>query len=348
MQPEKSWLNAFAWPTLRWAALAAGVVVAGSVLLLHRGEAPAVTPANSQIAVNTPSAVPQLPAPPAAEAPAPARDETPLAPASSKNTKTSGARTKLPSNTDSGILIADAGITGKNIADKRTKSKDSLRADKLSASGAAALDSPTPRSMSETVEVSDATIAAENLPSAGGNLMARNEAPAIEKAKPASPEIVGAQQVALQDSGADKKTEASAGRASGAALSPAMRSGYVLKKEALAKQAFAPSFKLQIAAGLLQRSVDGGQNWQTGLHADHPLLCYGVFEWDVWAGGEAGTLFHSTDGGVTWVPVQPTVKTQSLSTDVINIKVQATQVLISTRNNETWITADDGKTWEKK
>ena len=84
------------------------------------------------------------------------------------------------------------------------------------------------------------------------------------------------------------------------------------------------------------------------MHADHPLLCYGVFDWDVLAGGEAGTLFHSSDGGVTWVSVWPIVETQSLSTDVIGIKVQAMQVLISTRNNETWITADNGKTWEKK
>ena len=127
-----------------------------------------------------------------------------------------------------------------------------------------------------------------------------------------------------------------------------MNYGYVLKKEALAKQAFAPSFKLRIAAGLLQRSVDGGLNWQIGLRSDHPLLCYDILGWDVWAGGQAGTLFHSSDGGVTWVPVQPTVKAQSLSTDVVTIKVQAMQVLVSTSNNETWTTADNGKTWEKK
>src|ERR1700722_13251568 len=34
---NRSWLNlgSFAWPTLRWAALAAGIAVAASVLLLH-------------------------------------------------------------------------------------------------------------------------------------------------------------------------------------------------------------------------------------------------------------------------------------------------------------------------
>jgi hypothetical protein len=348
-QPGKSWMNAFAWPTLTWAALAAGVVVAGSVLLLHHGNTPAVTPPNQQIAVNPPSAAPQIPQP-SAQAPTPARDQTPLEPALSENTKTAGNRAKQPSNADSGILMGDATVAGAKIAGKNIagEKKDSFRADKLSATRAAAFDSPVPRSMTENVEVSDAAIAPEPVPSTAADLMARNEAPAIEKAKPASPEIVGTQQVALQDSGADKKTVTSAAHASGAALSPAIRNGYVLKKEALAKQAFAPSFKLRIAGGVLQRSVDDGLNWQIGLRSDHLLLCYGILDWDVWAGGETGTLFHSTNGGVTWVPVHPTVKTQPLSTDIVTIKVQGTQVLVSTSNKEVWSSADGGKTWEKK
>jgi hypothetical protein len=289
-QPEKSWMTALAWPTLRWAALAAGVVVAGSVLLLHHGNSPLVTPANQQIAVNPPSAAPQIP--PSAQAPAPARDEMSLEPALSKNTQTSRNRAKQPSNADSGILIPDA-IAGNKLAEAK---KDSFRGDKPSAAGERAFDSPAPRSMTENVEVSDAAIAPEPVPSTAANLMARNETPAIEKAKPASPEIVGAQPIALQDSEADKKTETSAARTSGAAPAAVMNYGYVLKKEALAKQALAPNFKLRIAAGLLQRSVDGGLNWQIGLRSDHPLLCYDILGWDVWAGGQAGTS----------VPLHPT------------------------------------------
>jgi hypothetical protein len=35
---ERNFLTAFAWPGLRWAALAAGVAVAASVLLMHPGK----------------------------------------------------------------------------------------------------------------------------------------------------------------------------------------------------------------------------------------------------------------------------------------------------------------------
>jgi hypothetical protein len=340
---EKNRLTTFAWPTLRWAALAAGVVVASSVLLLRSNKQAVVVVSSSYPTSAAPSpTVPIQKTQPLNQVSTSTRtDVAKVVPESSspKNLKADQAAPS-PTQTDSGMLMADAKIAGAK--------KDSFRTDKLSAAGAQALDSPAPRSVTESVEVSDASIATEPAPSAAANLMARDEAPAIEKAKPASPEIVGAQPVAMQQSGANKQMETSAARASGAAPSAAVNYGYVLKKETLAKQAFAPSFKLKIAAGFLQRSVDDGLNWQIGLRSDHPLLCYVILDWDVWAGGQAGTLFHSTDGGVTWVTVQPTVKTQSLSTDIVHIKVQATQVLVSTSNNETWTTADNGKTWEKK
>ena len=201
--------------------------------------------------------------------------------------------------------------------------------------------------MNETVEVSGAAADVNPAPSTAGNFMARNEAPAVEKAKPAPPEI-GAQQIAMQESRANEQMKTSAARASGSARSAALSDTYSLKKETPARDAVAPNFKLKIAAGLLQRSVDDGLTWQIGLRSDHPLLCYSTLGLDVWAGGEAGTLFHSTDGGVTWAPVQPAAKAQSLSTDVVSIKVRGPQVLVSTRNNETWSTADGGQTWDKK
>src|ERR1700682_749963 len=48
----------FAWPTLRWAALAAGVMVAAAVLLVHPGKLNQATPpsTNSEIATTAPPA----------------------------------------------------------------------------------------------------------------------------------------------------------------------------------------------------------------------------------------------------------------------------------------------------
>ena len=77
--------------------------------------------------------------------------------------------------------------------------------------------------------------------------------------------------------------------------------------------------------------------------------------------GLAGTLFHSPDGGVTWVHVQPSIKAQPLSSDVTHIDMRAgvrdnvrgdvrspAEIVLSTSNNEIWSSADGGRTWEKK
>jgi photosystem II stability/assembly factor-like uncharacterized protein len=122
--------------------------------------------------------------------------------------------------------------------------------------------------------------------------------------------------------------------------------------------------------------VDSGQSWQDALHADHPLLCYASRDEDVWAGGQAGTLFHSANSGATWAQVQPSVKARQLSSDITHIEVRNDvrnnevrnnevrneelrrdlrygvrgpgEILLSTSNHEIWSSADGGKTWAKR
>jgi photosystem II stability/assembly factor-like uncharacterized protein len=85
------------------------------------------------------------------------------------------------------------------------------------------------------------------------------------------------------------------------------------------------------------------------LRTDHPLLCYASHDEDVWTGGQAGTLFHSADRGVTWVQVQPSIKAQALSSDITHIDMRSTaEIVVSTSNDEIWSSADGGKTWDKK
>ncbi len=127
-----------------------------------------------------------------------------------------------------------------------------------------------------------------------------------------------------------------------------MSSAYALKKSIPARDVLTPTFELRITAGQLQRSMDDGVSWQVGLHTDRPLIAFAALGLDAWAGGEAGTLFHSTDGGVTWAPLQPSVKGQVLSANVVGIKVRPPLVLVATSDNETWSTADAGQTWDKK
>ena len=258
---------------------------------------------------------------------------------------------------ESGMLLAD-------------NKKDSHQADKLSAGPSArarAFDykAPTSPAATETVEVSGADAAVTTEPSTEYALMARNnappkDAPAIEKAKPA-----------LQEKGADEKEQKSkAATVPGPARLQARNVMSAARLASTATESVAPHVTWTITGGVLQRSLDGGQNWQNALHADHPLLCYASHNEDVWTGGQAGTLFHSTNSGVTWVQVQPSIKDRQLGSDITHIEVRdevqnddlrgnvrddvygnprgPAEIILSTSSNEIWSSADAGKTWDKK
>jgi len=310
-----------------------------------------LTPANPQVAFTAPAPSTPQTAPPTDQVTTSARADMPQSKAETSAAGKSGSNELKAAQTPSQPAPAESGIL---LAENKAarKKEDSIRADKPSpapASGARTLDSNAsnlPSSVGETVNVSGEAVAVDTRDSATV-LMARNEAPAVEKAKPAPPEI-GAQQAPAEQIEATDQLKASAGQAAAGASSLAVNRAYAVKSKVLAKQVLAPSFTWAIRAGVLQRSADGGQTWQSSLHSDHPLLCYTSAGGSVWAGGQAGTLFHSADG-VSWVQIQPAVKGQPLSADITNIDVRRpTDVVLSTGNNETWSTSDGGKTWEKK
>src|SRR5713101_3689162 len=360
----------FAWPSLPWTALAAGVAVVAAVLLLHPGKLNlAILPsANRQIATTVPPAsIPQIASSSSlslsssssldqSEDLAKSEDKTgevrPKAELRlSKKLKT-GQVVKPPLPAASGFLLAD-------------NKKDSGVADKLSAApsaGARAVDAPISRGTTETVEVSGAAAAVAMEPSTENALMARNEAPAIEKAKPAL------QGVEAQGVGAEvnERQKAETALVPGPAKLQARNVMSAAKLASPASPPLAHNITWAITAGVLQRSLDSGRSWQNAVRADHPLLCYASHDDDVWTGGQAGTLFHSADGGVTWVQVQPSVKGQALSSDVTHIDLRSrdvrgnlsgnvrgdvrgpAEIVISTGNNELWGSTDGGRTWEKK
>ena len=200
----------------------------------------------------------------------------------------------------------------------------------------------------ETVEVA-AGGAIETVPSAESNERVQSEsaalqsAPAIEKAKPALDDKAAkegpsrtSQIVAAAPMVAGPQAEAMAKRRDEAS---AMKSAGALQKQAAS---------WIIKDGMLQRSVDGGQTWQAAARADHSLLCYADRGQEIWAGGQAGTLLHSGDNGVTWTRVAVTIKGETLGSAITRIYASAAEIALSTENHETWSSADGGKTWEKK
>jgi hypothetical protein len=63
---------------------------------------------------------------------------------------------------------------------------------------------------------------------------------------------------------------------------------------------------------------------------------------DVWAGGSHASLIHSRDGGQTW----DTVKLgDNASGTIVSIIAGTMSVQVKTSDNQTWSSADGGKTW---
>jgi hypothetical protein len=365
----------FAWPTLRWAALAAGVALAAAVLLVHPGKLNQATlpSLNPQVATTAPpasgsqiasSSVPSSRVPSSTIATSPAeqfalRADTDEARPKSElrlSKKFKAGRVVTPSpQAESGMLLAD-------------NRKDSGPADKLSAAPSASAsafnyDARRTRAATETVEVSGTAAAVTAEPSAENALMAQNDAPrnapAIEKAKPALQEMEG-------NMAGNEEQKAQAAAVPGPARAQAKGVMSAAKLASPASPTPAHSVTWAITGGVLKRSLDSGQSWLDALHADHPLLCYASHDADVWTGGRAGTLFHSVDGGVTWAQVQPSIKARQLSSDITHIEVRSddlrgnvggelrddargpAEILLSTSNNEIWSSTDGGKTWSKK
>jgi hypothetical protein len=353
--------------------------VAAAVLLMHPGKLNQATlpSAHPQIATTAPPASgSQIASSPVASSPVASSPTDQYA----GSTKTDEARPRsdlrLSKELKAGQVVtpsprAESGIL---LADNK---KDSRQADKLSAR-TFEYDARSRQAATETVEVSGAAAAITSEPSTENALMARNEtprndAPAIEKAKPALQERE-ANKVEANNNNNNEELKTQAAAVPGPAPALARNVIAAAKLPSPASPTLAHNVIWAITGGVLQRSLDNGQSWQDALHPDHPLLCYTSHDEDIWTGGEAGTLFHSADGGATWVQVQPSAKARRLGSNITHIELRnielrndalrnddlrddalrddvrrsPAEIILSTSTNEIWSTADGGKTWDKK
>jgi hypothetical protein len=70
---------------------------------------------------------------------------------------------------------------------------------------------------------------------------------------------------------------------------------------------------------------------------------------EVWAGGSAGELYHSVDGGQQWTRVVLSASGVLLTSDIISIAFPDSQHgQITTSTQEFWFTIDGGQTWQKR
>lgn len=346
---RKNWRPVFAWPNLRWAGLAAGVAIVATVLVLHPGKQN-----HAAKSATSPSIVANVP-------------------------RAAGSEVTLPSSNQS--------TSNQSFSNQSTilAKSDKAQNDAESPSSGKANLSAEPRFAARIAD--NRKSKSNGAPFTGYALMARNYAPAIEKAKPAlqpqETQTTGAiGTTATTATNAQQKTGDTTGFTTGfgsaglgstaspetsaaAAVADGPRPGSPSRDVPMRPVMWA------VAAGLLQRSVDAGQTWQITLHADRPLLTYASLDQDVWAGGEAGALFHSADSGATWTRVQPSIKGQTLSSDITQIDISNSDVsnndflngenndklyhrqnlehiVVSTGSHEVWRSADGGITWNKQ
>jgi hypothetical protein len=116
-----------------------------------------------------------------------------------------------------------------------------------------------------------------------------------------------------------------------------------------AMTSLAPRWTLS-SDGTLQRSLDTGATWQTIVVSSKTVFrALAANDLDIWVGGSAGALFHSSDAGEHWTQVRPVANGEALEDDIVGVEFTDTlHGKLTSSAEETWITADAGQTWQKQ
>jgi len=99
--------------------------------------------------------------------------------------------------------------------------------------------------------------------------------------------------------------------------------------------------------GVPQRSDDSGHTWQKfPVDASVQFRALYADQKEVWVGGPAGVLYHSSDSGEHWTRVRPTDRENTLSADIARIDFRdALDGDITTAQGRIWSTSDGGVNW---
>jgi len=183
---------------------------------------------------------------------------------------------------------------------------------------------------------------------------------------------------AERQSGEDSLTRV--GKAKPAEAAPPAYSGAVVRGTTiggpmLTSSTQSPRWTIN-ATGGLQRSFDQGSTWQSVNVNANPVSfadaasiqiagktsrakarkmpspmfrAVAATGTDVWAGGSAGALYHSTDAGDHWTRVVPGSSDAILTGDVVSLEfIDMQHGKVSTSTAEVWTTSDDGQTWQRQ
>ncbi len=101
--------------------------------------------------------------------------------------------------------------------------------------------------------------------------------------------------------------------------------------------------------GQLERSTGSGTWTQKLASEEVAFRAVATVGSDVWAGGNGGALFHSSDGGDRFNKVGLSANGQAESGSIVSIHFDtAQQGTVTTDSGATWTTTDGGHTWSKQ
>ena len=347
----------FTWNRLGWAGLAAGVVIAVGVLVVQPGREKSVnqaqqkSPAAAAAPIGKEEADKVTPLPLSSEVATTAenRPQAATPPVATRRDEFKRlSKSAVVAREEAGPQVS-AQQTGASLGRisgmEALKESAGSKKDVQGGGQAYAVSAPRPGAATESVEVTAGAPATEIAPVA--DTLAENKAAPVVRAKaaraldtPTPPAKTATADVKQEGVPVSNEQDTAASARNMTVLQPATaelpRAARVLPQ-------------WEIHGNAVRRSLDSGARWATVFQPNRRLLSVAAANTDVWAGGKEGDLFHSADSGATWSQVHPSIEGQALADDVTQIEVHSsTQVVVSTSKNESWVTADGGKTWTKK
>lgn len=296
--------------TIRWGTLVASVVIIASVLLTNRGVFRTSSEKSGGPARMSRARISQ-------EQGSPGGDETSLKQMVKEKTPPGIAQMQSPQNSwkDQAQSFPKGVPEAKHMT---AKPQANLQFDR---SGQVRLLPPPnpvqnrPTSSGDTVEITAAS------PSAEPN----------ENASPAE----------AKDEGKEKAVSPQSHR-NHALAADSLQSGSVLS------EAVSPHSQWSLTQeGEIQRSFDSGKSWQR--ISVFPGVVFRVvtsIDAHVWAGGNAGALYHSSDSGRTWAKIEPSANGAKLVEDIIRIQFSDSRTgTLTTIDGRAWTTSDGGQNW---
>ncbi len=98
--------------------------------------------------------------------------------------------------------------------------------------------------------------------------------------------------------------------------------------------------------GAVERSADGVTWGKVDIDPGVTFRSISSNNGDLWAGGTAGALFHSTDSGRTWSRVKVGMEGMWVSDAITSVSFPTQSTgYVTTASNRTWVTEDAGRTW---